>query len=136
MKWRDPSSLIAAGIAACVAFLASTGLAGTGGESRSGFWADTKMIGSCGSGMKLGYTTEFNTGLSEYVLRGIELSNIPTSCRGKGVSLTLYDTAGNAVGSAVDVTLPTSGTTRNISIIPASNPIAASRVAGVSAVVR
>ncbi|HKS77624.1 MAG TPA: hypothetical protein VJQ07_02020 [Gaiellaceae bacterium] len=86
--------------------------------------------------MKLGYTTEFNTGLSEYVLRGIELSNIPTSCRGKSVSLTLYHTAGNAVGSVVNVTLPTSGTTRNASITANSNAIAASRVAGVSAVVR
>lgn len=118
---------------------------GLPGKHRSGryrrweqkrFLGRHQVIGSCGSGMKLGYTTEFNTGLSEYVLRGIELSNIPTSCRGKSVSLTLYHTAGNAVGSVVNVTLPTSGTTRNASITANSNAIAASRVAGVSAVVR
>lgn len=123
-------------ISACMAFLATTALAASLGASSSGFGADTKVIGSCGSGMELGYTPEFNTGLSEYVFDAIDLSNIPTSCLGKRLSLTFYGTAGNAVGSAVNITLPTSGTSQNISITPNSNAIDASRVVGVSAVVR
>ena len=131
------ASIVAAGTTALIVFSATSALAATLGVVTGSFGADTKVITSCGNGMEIGYTTALSTlpnGLSTYTVDSIDLSSIPSGCLTRSLSVTFYDTAGNDVGSAVDATLPASGTTKAISIPPA-NTIDAGRVSGVSLVV-
>jgi hypothetical protein len=127
--------LVVAALAAVVSFLGAYSFAAIFGSSTTGLGAGNKVIASCGSGMTFAYSTAFHAADSDYVVNGIELSNIPAGCQRKSLSASFYDSNGTTVGSAVGATLPASGTTQSIAISPSSNAIDAREVSGVSIVV-
>ena len=100
-----------------------------------GLGAGSKVIASCGNGIKLGYTTTFDASISSYAVDRLDVSNIPAGCLRKTLSVTFYDSSRRADGSAISDTLPVSDTSQSISIDPDSNAIAAGQISGVSAVV-
>ncbi len=126
---------VLAALAAVAAFLGAYGFAATLGSSSTGLGAGSKVVASCGSGLTFAYTAAFSATNSEYVVNGVELSNIPAGCQRKSLSASFYDSDGTPVGSAVDMTLTASGSTQSIAIAPSSNTIDAGQVNGVSVVV-
>ena len=84
--------------------------------------------------MTFAYTAAFSATDSDYVVNGIELSNIPAGCQRKSLSASFYDSNGTTVGSAVDATLSASGSTQ-ASPSPELDPDDAGLVSGVSVVV-
>ena len=100
-----------------------------------GLGANSKVIASCGNGIKLGYTTTFDARISGYAIDRLDVSNIPAGCLKKTLSVTFYDGNRNADGSAISDTLPAFGTSQSISIDPDSNAIAAGQISGVSVVI-
>jgi hypothetical protein len=132
------SSKIALAVIASVTIFASVyGFAATLGVSTSGLGADTKVVASCGTGMSFAYTTSYYSGIPGYAVNGINLTNIPSGCLGKSLSVTFYNgnNSNASVGTAVTATLPATGTTQTVSVTPSANTIDASLVTGVSVVV-
>jgi hypothetical protein len=127
--------LIVAAATAVVVFASVYGFAASLGISTSGLGADTKVVASCGTGLTFAYTTSYYSGVPGYAVNGINLSNIPSGCLSKSLSVTFYNGSNNAVGSAVTATLPASGTTQSIAITPSANTIDASAVTGVAVTV-
>ncbi len=127
--------LIVAAATAVVVFASVYGFAASLGISTSGLGADTKVVASCGTGLTFAYTTSYYSGVPGYAVSGINLSNIPSGCLSKSLSVTFYNGSNNAVGSAVTATLPASGTTQSIAITPSANTIDASAVTGVAVTV-
>jgi len=128
------AKLVVAVLAAVVVFAGAYGFAATLGSSTADLGAGSNVIASCGNGITLAYTAEFDADKSGYAVNGIELSNIPAGCQSKSLSATFYDSSGTTVGSAVGATLTASGTTQSIAITPSTNTIDADRVSGVSIV--
>jgi hypothetical protein len=127
--------LACAAVAASVVLGSAHGFATSLGLDVSGLGAGSKVVAACGNGLMFGYRTAFDPGASNSAVDGIELSDIPTPCLGKSVSVTFLDGADNAIGSPVHATLSPSGTTESIPIDPSSNPVEAARVCRVSVVV-
>jgi hypothetical protein len=127
--------VVFAALAAAAAFLGAYGFATTLGSSTTGLGAGSEVVASCGSGLTFAFTAAFSATNSEYVVDGIELSNIPAGCQRKSLSASFYDSNGTTVGSTVDATLTASGSTESIAIAPSSNTIDAGQVNGVSVVV-
>jgi hypothetical protein len=105
------------------------------GSSTSGFGTDTKVIGSCGSGIAFADTTTYDSGIAGYAVNGINLSNIPAGCLHKSLSVTFYNDSKTPVGSTVTTSLPSTGTTESIPVTPSTNTIETSLVTGISVVV-
>jgi hypothetical protein len=122
-------------VAAATVFASVYGFAASLGVSTSGLGADTKVVASCGTGMTFAYTTAYYSGVPGYAVNGVNLSNIPSGCLSKNLSVTFYNGSSNAVGSAITATLPASGTTQSISVTPSANTIDASAVTGVAVTV-
>jgi hypothetical protein len=120
---------------ACVAFAGAYGFAASLGLSPKAFGATSNTLASCGPGMRFRFTTAFHPGISGYAVDRIDLSNIPAGCLDKSLTATFYRGDDNVRGSAISVTLPSSGTTETVSVDPNSNLIDASHVSGVSVVV-
>lgn len=118
---------------AAIAALLTVGVAAAAshGTQTPGFGAATKMVTSCGSGMKFAYTTSYQSGIGDYAIDRVTVSDIPPGCLNQTLALTFYDGHATAVGSTVTVTLPSSGTTDAIPIASAVEP---SLVSGVSVV--
>lgn len=127
-------AFVAALASACIAFGASQGFAASFGPAMRGFGATSTVVGACGTGLRLGYATAFDPGIPGYAIDRIDVSNIPAGCLGKNLVATFYGPGDTAVGSAVDVTLPASGTTESIAVDPSSNTIDAGEISGVSVV--
>jgi hypothetical protein len=132
---RPTTKPVLAAVAAAVVFAGTYGFAASLGISQSGLGAGNNVVAACGTGTTFAYTTAYYPGTDHYDVNGIDLSNIPTGCLSKSLSVTFYDSSDTAVGSEVSVTLPASGTTDSISIMPNSNAIDAGQVGGVSVVV-
>lgn len=131
--WR--ARLVVVVLAALVTVVCSYGFGASRGAGATGFAAGDEVITSCGSGMTVAYTTAFDVTDSGYAVSGIELSDIPAACQGQSLSLSFYDSSGAPIGSPVDATLNSVGTTQSIAIDPDSNNIDASNVSGISVVV-
>lgn len=131
--WR--ARLVIAALAALVAFVCTCGFGPSRGSSATGLAAGDEVVASCDSGMKVAYTTAFDPTDSGYAISGIELSNIPADCQSQRFSATFYASNGAPIGSAVDATLTSAGTTQSIAIAPDSNNIDASDVSGITVVV-
>jgi len=125
---------VAAGFAAIAAlFSIGAGAAASQGASSRGFGAETKVVSSCGTGMRFVYTTSYDSETRAYVIDAIVVSDIPATCLNRKLAVTFYDDAdGTAVGSPVTTILPSSGTTDVIPIDPRSNTVEAGLVSGVS----
>lgn len=132
LSGRQIAKVAAAGVAACASIY---GFAATLGASSGGLGAGSRVVASCGSGMRFGYTARFSATDLGYVVDGIELADVPAGCQGKTLTATFYDSRGATVGSAVGATLTVSGTTQSIAVTPNSNTIEASQVSGISVVV-
>jgi hypothetical protein len=130
----NTTKLVLAAIVACMVFGGVNGFAASFGTGTGGFAAGDSLVASCGNGMTFAYATAFNEETSGYVVEGINLSNIPSGCLGRSVSVT-FDSGNNTVGSAVAAILPASGTTQSIVIPPNSKTIDASQISGVSVVI-
>lgn len=135
VKAAPRKRLLLSVLAACLVFAGVNGFAASLGANANGLGADSKLVASCGAGMTFDYTTAFYTGISGYAVDGVDLSNIPPACLGKTLSVTFYDGASNAVGSAVATALPASGTSDAVSVAPSANTIDVGRISGVSVVV-
>ena len=127
--------LVLAVVAASTVLTGVYGFAATLGAGTNSLAAGDRLVASCGPGMTFAYTTGFESGSAGYAVNGIDLSNIPSGCLGKSLSLTLTNSRNQAVGSPVNVTLPASGTVDRIPIDPGSNLIDAAEVSGVSVAV-
>jgi hypothetical protein len=138
LRWKERATRLSPilGLATAAALL-SGGVAAAAslGASTGGLGAGSEVIAACGTGMTFSYTATYYGGKRSYALNGIDLTNIPAGCLNKNLSATFYDNSGNAVGSAIDDTLPASGTTQSMSINPSSNTIDTTLVAGVSIIV-
>jgi hypothetical protein len=124
-------AVLVAGIVSGTAYA----FAATLGVSTHGLGAGSAPAAACGSGLALTYTTEFDAGISGYAVDGVEVSDIPAACLSRQLSVTFDDSRNIADGSAVDATLPASGTTESIPIAPSSNTIDAAQIGGVSVVI-
>jgi hypothetical protein len=137
-RLRDATPRTRVGFAVVTALFAFAGIRGFAaslGSSAGGLGAGDAVVASCGVGLTFAYTTAFDNGGGGYAVNGINLSNIPPGCLRKSLSVRFDDSGDNAVGSAVNVILPASGTTESVSIHPSSNIIEASQISGVSVVV-
>lgn len=126
---------VLSGLFAAIVFATVYGLAASLGASTGGLAAGSSPVASCGSGMTFAYTTAFYPGSSGYVVDGIDLSNIPSGCQGKSLSVTFYGSGTTPTGSPVDGRLPMTGTTERITVDPTANAIDAREISGVSVVV-
>ena len=135
LRLTRKSRFVVAAVVATVAFSGVYAFAASLGVSTSGLGADTKVVASCGTGMTFAYTTSFYSGVPGYAVNGVNLTNIPSGCLGKSLSVTFTNGSNNAVGSAVAATLPATGTTQSIAITPSANTIDASAVTGVAVTV-
>ena len=135
LRLTRKSRFVVAAVVATVAFSGVYAFAASLGVSTSGLGADTKAVASCGTGLTFAYTTSYYSGVPGYAVSGINLSNIPSGCLSKSLSVTFYNGSNNAVGSAVAATLPATGTTQSIAITPSANTIDASAVTGVAVTV-
>ncbi len=124
-----------AALAAVVVFVAIQGFAASLGTASAGLGAGSELVTACGTGMSMSYSTSFYGAVSGYAIDGIDLSDIPSACLGKNISVTFVDRADDAVGSPVTGTLPAAGTTDRIVIAPGANTVALDEVGGVSVVV-
>jgi hypothetical protein len=131
--WK--ARLVIAALAAFVALVCNYGFGTSRGSSATGLAVGNKVIASCGNGMTFAYTTAFDGTDSSYAVSGIELSHIPAACRSQSLSATFYDSSGAVIGSGVDATLTSAGTTQSIAIALGSNNIDAKHVSGISVVV-
>ena len=131
----DWAKKLAAAVAACLAFGGTQGFAASLSAGTDGFGATTKIVGACGAGLTIGYTTAFDAAISGYAVNRIDLSNIPADCLGKTLKATFYSDDGSATGSAISTTLPASGTSESVPIDTDTNTIDANHVGGISVVV-
>lgn len=121
-------------VSACIASGGIQGFAASLGTGTSGLGATSRIVGACGSGLRLGYSTVFDAAAPGYVVDRIELTNIPAGCLGKSLTATFYGADGTG-RSSVDDILPAAGTTQTIVVDPRSNRIDAGQVDGVSIVI-
>jgi len=131
-RWRI--SALALALAAALLPVA-VGKASILDRNSSGLHAGNELIASCSRGMGFTYTTSFDPDIPGYAIDGIDVSHIPADCLRKSLSVTFYSEYDDAVGSVVDSTLPTSGTTLSIPVDPRSDTIAAGLVTGLSIVI-
>lgn len=129
-----PKLALAALVASAI-FAGAYGFAASFGMPTSGLGAGDNVIASCGSGLTFAYTTTFVTGLAGYAVNGIDLTNIPSRCLGKSLSVTFYDSSDTLNGSAINAAVPASGTSERVPIAPSANTIDAGQISGVSVVI-
>jgi hypothetical protein len=135
MASRRHTTLVIAALAALAASAGAYGFAAFLPSTAAGLAAGSQVVASCGSGLRVTYTTAFVSAGSGYAVSGIELSDIPAGCLSRTLSATFYDDGGAPLGSAVGATLTTAGTTQSIAVDQSSNTIDARRVGGLSVVV-
>jgi hypothetical protein len=128
---RTATKLLLATAVALLAFGGVYGFAASLGITTSGLGAGSAVVAACGTGTTVSYTTAYASGISGYAVSQVNLASIPAACLSKTYNIQLTGAAGAAVGSAMTVTLPASGTTATIAT--AGNPDA-SLVTGVSVV--
>lgn len=136
-RLRDvtPRGGLVLAVVAAFIFAGAPGFAASLGTASGGLGAGDTLVASCGTGMTFAYTTVFEEGAAGFAVDRINLSNIPSGCLSKSLSVTFEKGSSNALGSVVSVILPASGTTESISIDTSSNRIDAAQVSGVSVVV-
>jgi hypothetical protein len=127
--------LVAAALAVFAALVGMYGVGTSRGSGATGWAAGDKVIASCGLGMRVTYRTAFDESDGRYAVSGIELSHIPAGCQSQSASATFYDGSGAPIGSTVEATLPSAGSTQSIPILPSSNDIDAGHVNAIAVVV-
>jgi hypothetical protein len=117
---------------ASIVFAGVYGFAASLGLTTSGLGAGNAVVAACGSGISAAYTTAYSSSIPGYSVSQVNLSSIPAACLSKSYRIQLTGAAGATVGAEMTGTLPSSGTTANIST---SGNVDASLVTGISVVI-
>jgi hypothetical protein len=126
------TKMVVATIAAATVFGGVYGFAASLGLTSSGLGAGNAVVAACGTGIQAAYTSAYSASIPGYSVSQVNLSSIPAACLSKSYRIQLTGAAGAAVGSEMSGTLPSSGTTANIST---SGSPDASLVTGISVVI-
>lgn len=126
------TKMIFAAVAALVVFASTYGFAASLGLTTNGLGAGSSVVVACGTGINAAYTTAYASSIPGYSVSQVNLSAIPSTCLGKAYKIQLTGASGVTVGNEMSGTLPSTGTTANITT---SGTPDASLVTGVSVVV-
>ena len=121
-------------VSAVAAFAAvSASAAGLGGLTGTSLGADTTIVASCDTdGITVAYTTTYNAATSQYVVSGVNLTNVNAACNLKAANLTLSDAGNASIGSGSVASLAVAA---GAATIPLSTNAPAKTVTGISLVI-
>ncbi len=134
-RWRRRA---AAGAGALVFLgigsLVSVGVSEAAGQpdSTSGVGGGSAVVASCGTGITASYSTAYVPSIAGYSVTQVNLDGIPAGCLSKSYRIQLAGAGDAAVGSEMTGTLPSSGTSADITTPGTPD---ASLVTGISVVI-